>query len=263
MEIDERDITFDIHTILKRQQELNENGFIVLKNFFPKTTIKDLKSQASLLFENLFHIKGYDVNDSFRDKMIRLFQDDEEAFKNAGKLIQTGLLELYKLALDEDLIETVVDLGVMVPCMCTRPVLYFNHPKLAKSEVYYKTPPHQDYPSMLSSLNSVVVWIPLVDVSEQNGSIILYPGSHKNGVLPNKLEGGFAQVERPNTEAIQPTMKVGDIAIFDSMLVHESGEIKDNSIRWSCHFRYTDLMHDEHMKRGYISPYIYKPITKQ
>ena len=101
-----------------------------------------------------------------------------------GKLIQMGLIPLYQLAFNPELIDYIEALGIDFPNMCTRPVLYFNHPQLAKEEVYYKSPLHQDWPSMESSLNSLVVWVPLVDVNKENGSIIIYPGSHKQGVLP-------------------------------------------------------------------------------
>jgi len=57
-------------------------------------------------------------------------------------------------------------------------------------------------------------------------------------------------------------MKVGDIAIFSTKLVHKSGDILDDSIRWSCHFRYTDMLEEDFIGRGYPSPYVYSPITK-
>ena len=153
------------------------------------------------------------------------------------------------------------ELGIQFPNMCTRPVLFFNHPKLAASPEYYMTPKHQDWPSMQASQNSLVVWVPLVDVNEDNGSIIIYPGSHKKGVLPFKSEGGFAKVDYEG-ESIQPEMKVGDIAIFSTKLVHESGPILNDTIRWSCHFRYTDMLEQDFIERGYPNPYVYKPITK-
>ena len=156
---------------------------------------------------------------------------------------------------------TLSDLGITYPVMCTRPVLFFNHPELAKSKEYYMTPKHQDWPSMEASQNSLVVWIPLVDVNKENGSIIIYPGSHKQGVLPFTTEGGFAKVEYEG-ESIQPEMKVGDIAIFSTKLVHESGPILNDTIRWSCHFRYTDIAEQDFIERGFPNPYVYKPITK-
>ena len=242
------------------QKQLNNDGYIILKNFFNKEFITHLKNLAQEIFKIQFD--NFRYNDTFKNNMIRLFNEHEEVFKNCGKLIQTGLIPLYQLASDNNLINQIMDLGLEYPNMCTRPVLFFNHPKLAKSKEYYMTPKHQDWSSMESSMNSVVVWVPLVDVNKENGSVILYPGSHKKGVLQFNPEGGFAKVEYEG-KSIQPEMEMGDIAIFSTLLVHESGPILDDSIRWSCHFRYTDMLDKEFIGRGFPNPYVYKPITKQ
>jgi ectoine hydroxylase-related dioxygenase (phytanoyl-CoA dioxygenase family) len=145
--------------------------------------------------------------------------------------------------------------------MCTRPVLFFNHPTLAKSEHFYKTPLHQDWGSMLSSSDSLVVWLPLIDVDPQIGSVIFYPGSHLLGPLKNNFDNGFAEVEfdRNLYESVQPSLKIGDIVLFSTLLVHESGEIKNNQIRWSCHFRYTNMKDKTFIENGFPHPYVYKP----
>jgi ectoine hydroxylase-related dioxygenase (phytanoyl-CoA dioxygenase family) len=173
---------------------------------------------------------------------------------------QSGLIELYKMAYNDKLIATLKQIGLHQPLVCTRPVLFFNHPKLAHKQQYYKTPRHQDYPSMLSSSDSVVVWVPLVDVNETNGAVVFYPKSHTLGKLQPKETGtGFAEVEiSDDFKKVQPSMRVGDIAIFSTFLVHESGDITNDSIRWSCHFRYTNLLNDDFIDRGFPSPYIYK-----
>lgn len=243
------------------KEQLEKDGYIILKNFYTPHQVETVRMSASLFFIKQFEYFGYKGN--FKENMIKLFNEHEEVFKNCGKLIQTGNLFLYKLAIDEKLIfETLYKLGIQYPNMCTRPVLFFNHPQLAASPEYYMTPKHQDWPSMQSSQNSLVVWIPLVDVNKENGSIIIYPGSHKQGVLPFKSVGGFGTVEYEG-ESIQPEMKVGDICIFSTKLVHESGPILNDTIRWSCHFRYTDMMEQDFIERGYPNPYVYKPITKQ
>jgi ectoine hydroxylase-related dioxygenase (phytanoyl-CoA dioxygenase family) len=239
--------------------QLNKDGYIILKNFFSKEYINTLKQKAENIFEIQFKHFGY--TGSFNENMIRLFNEQELIFINCGKIIQTGLLELYKLPLEDKLINYIKDLGLEFPNLCTRPVLYFNHPKLAKEVVYYKTPPHQDWSSMLSSMDSLVVWVPLVDVNKENGSIIIYPGTHKLGPLPYKSTGGFAEVETVG-EGLQPELEVGDIAIFSTLLIHESGDITNDSIRWSCHFRYTNMLEQDFINRGFPNPYIYKPITK-
>jgi ectoine hydroxylase-related dioxygenase (phytanoyl-CoA dioxygenase family) len=243
------------------QKQLDKEGYVILRNFFPTRDINQLRYNAHLIFDYQFKHFGY--RDRFQNNMIRLFNEHEEVFKNCGKLIQTGEPMLYKLSINDLLIDTLKQLGLKHPNMCTRPVLYFNHPKLAKESVYYKSPQHQDWPSIESSLNSLVIWVPLVDVGLGNGSIILYPGSHNKGILPFKTNGGFAEVEYNDENAIQPKLNIGDVVIFSTLLVHESGEIFDDSIRWSASFRYTDMLEHNFIERGYPNPYIYKPITKQ
>ena len=242
------------------KQLIEEQGYVVLKNFFEKDYINNLRKKAENIFEIQFKRFGY--NEDFQLNMIRLFNEHESVFINCGKIIQSGLIELYKLPVEDKLISKVKELGIKFPNLCTRPVLFFNHPKLAKEEVYYKTPPHQDWLSMESSMNSLVVWVPLVDVGKENGTILIWPGTHKLGPLPFDSVGGFAKVEVEG-EFIQPELEVGDIAIFSTLLIHGSGDILNDTIRWSCHYRYTDMLEQDYIERDFPNPYVYKPLTKK
>lgn len=244
-------------------QQLKNDGIIVLKQFFPKSKIYELREAAKNVFKiqfKHFDYTNFDNEDGFKECLIKLFNEHFEVYQSAGKLIQSGLIELYKTAYDDKLIDTLKEFGLDNPLVCTRPVLFFNHPKLAKEIQYYKTPKHQDYPSILSSSDSVVVWIPLVDVNTENGAVIFYPKTHKLGPLTKTLTNGFATVEIDEVKykPIQPDMEMGDIAIFSTLLVHESGDIANDAIRWSCHFRYTNLNDADFIQRGFPSPYIYK-----
>lgn len=238
-------------------KEWQKDGFVTVRNFFEVDRIDNLRESAQSVFNNQFEIRGF--KGDFTENMIMLFEEAPDVFVNCGKIIQQGLLPLYQMAVDQELIALVKYYGVRNPLICTRPVLFFNHPKLAANKVYYQTPPHQDWSSMQASLNSVVVWIPLVDVHECNGGVRFYPGTHLDGVLPFIKDGGFAGVERPKSAWIQPNLAKGDICLFSTFLVHESAPILDNSIRWSCHFRYTDISDEEFIRRGNPNPYIYKP----
>lgn len=244
---------------MQLMNQLNNEGYVIIKNFFNKEYITGLRTKAENIFEIQF--KRFHYNGTFHDNMIRLFQEQESTFINCGKIIQSGLIELYKLPVDDTIIDLIKSMGISFPNLCTRPVLFFNHPKLAKEEFYYKTPPHQDWISMESSLDSLVLWVPLVDVNKNNGSILIWPKTHKKGPLPFKSIGGFASVEI-NGDYIQPELEIGDIVIFSTFLVHSSGDILNDTIRWSCHFRYTNMNDEDFINRGFPNPYIYKPITK-
>ena len=54
-------------------------------------------------------------------------------------------------------------------------------------------------------------------------------------------------------------VEVGDILLFSSFLIHQSGENITEKPRWSCHFRYNDLDEKTFIERKYAHPYIYKP----
>ena len=158
------------------------------------------------------------------------------------------------------IINILKTIGLEKPSMATRPVLFFNNKELAKEEYYYKTPQHQDYISMRGSLDSVVVWIPLVKTTEANGALEIIPGSHKNGALPYTKIGGFASVNGYQDEDFKKVeMEIGDMLVFSTFLVHRSGEITDNSTRWSCSFRYNNMSESDFANRNFEFGYIYKP----
>lgn len=67
--------------------------------------------------------------------MIQLFNENQEVFINCGKIIQSGLIELYQLPLEKNIIDLIKNLGISFPNLCTRPVLFFNHPKLGERRI--------------------------------------------------------------------------------------------------------------------------------
>ena len=76
------------------------------------------------------------------------------------------------------------------------------------------------------------------------------------GAFAKKAEVDF---DRNSFPTLQANLQKGDIAIFSTLLVHESGVITNNEIRWSCHFRYTNMLSTDFVERGFPHPYIYKP----
>ncbi len=239
--------------------DLDKDGVVVVPGFFDRQTIENIHLAAKRIFQIQFDHLG--IEGDFLTQMTTLFKNHLSTFTSCGKLIQTGLVELYQLSVDPELVQLVKGLGLSSPLMCTRPVLFFNHPHLAMSEHFYKTPLHQDWVSMLSSQDSIVIWFPLIDLTLGHGPVIFYPGSHKLGPLTDKLENGFAEVpfNRSAFPSLQPEVNVGDIVIFSTLLVHESGVITNNEIRWSSHLRYTNMEDPDFIERGFPSPYINKP----
>ena len=113
---------------------------------------------------------------------------------------------------------------------------------------------------MQGSLNSIIVWVPLIDIRPELGPLEVIPKSHKLGLCAKELVDGFGICEdTKNEDFISVEMNAGDALFFSSFLIHKSGENSSDLIRWSCHFRYNDIKDITFIERGFPTPYTYSP----
>jgi ectoine hydroxylase-related dioxygenase (phytanoyl-CoA dioxygenase family) len=169
------------------------------------------------------------------------------------------------LSLDAKIVDLLKRMGLKSPIVSTRPVLYFNHPKLAKQKVFHTVDAHQDWRSMQGSLNAVVIWIPLVDINKALGALEIVPKSHLDGLRTDHIENGFGMVALTETEKenlVAVELNAGDALLFSSFLIHQSGDNITDMPRWSCHFRYNDLEEESFIQRKFAHPYLYKPMEE-
>jgi phytanoyl-CoA hydroxylase len=249
---------------MNERQSYNINGYVHLKAFFDKATVARVREDAKAVFVRQLYHRGLvpvgDVSEKeFEAALYQFFREDTEGFINCGKTCQ-HLVSLHRLALSEPLIARLRDFGIERPNICTRPVIFFNSSHLAKSESYYKAPPHQDWRSMQGSLNAMVVWVPLIDIGKDLGALGIVPGSHLAGLLDSVQDDWYRTVKGTTDDQYVPVeVEAGDALFFSAFLLHRSGGNTTDSIRWSCHFRYNDLDEQTFVERKYPNPYIYKP----
>ena len=122
--------------------------------------------------------------------------------------------------------------------------------KLPESEET-RFPWHQDtqyYGNPTQHLHVISVWIPLVDVDEQNGCLQLLAGSHRWGLLGGARDSErvvrmFEDVEqtRQRRPVVLP-MRRGDLLAFTNMTCSANGHAstlnQTNEMRWSVDLRY-------------------------
>lgn len=243
--------------------QYQRDGFVHFKGFFDPNEVEQVREDAKQVFINQMHhqsiLSERTPNEAqFEAAMTEFFRRDLPGFINCGKTCQ-HLISLHRLSLSEKLILQLNALGLQTPVICTRPVIYFNSQHLSQSEVYYRTPPHQDWRSMQGSLNAMVVWVPLVDVNESLGALEIVPGSHLWGLLPSEQDEWYRRVAEADRFTYQSVeVAAGDALFFSAFLLHRSGNNITDSIRWSCHFRYNDVSEETFIARRYAHPYIYK-----
>jgi phytanoyl-CoA hydroxylase len=245
--------------------DYRENGFVLLKGFFRPEEVERIYLEAKEIFTLQMRrlglvASGAPTESEFEAGMFKLFETDLQAFTNCGKQAQ-HLVSLHRLSLDERIVAVLKDLGLEFPNISTRPLLYFNAERLAKKEVYWRLDVHQDWRSMQGSLDSVVVWLPLIDIDKSLGALEVYPRSHKWGLLKADIIDGYGHVQShlDKSQLVSVEVQRGDALFFSTLLVHQSGTNVSQSIRWSCHFRYNNLCDPTFIERGFPHPYLYKP----
>jgi phytanoyl-CoA hydroxylase len=241
-----------------------EHGYVLLRNSISVRATGAILKDAQNVFQAQFDRFGYS-DPVFDSNQKRLFREQPQVFQWCGKQVQ-HLLSLHRFGTDPDIIDCLKEAGLSSPSISTRPVLFFNHPELAAAEHYWKTPAHQDWRSMQGSIDSLVLWVPLMDVDEEIGPLEIMPGSHKKGLLPvdeSKDYGDFKKIiDYKEEDFVAIETKMGDCLLFSSLLVHRSGNNTSNRARWSCHFRYNNLDEPTFIERGFPNPYLYRPLDK-
>ncbi len=123
---------------------------------------------------------------------------------------------------------------------------FWVRPKLP-NEKLTTLPWHQDsaYMPKTEKDTHLTVWLPLGDVTAENGAMQFLTGSHKRGLQAyHRVEGEtFAVPVRPPTSHADDIetleMQKGDLLIFDNLVFHRSLLNRSDIIRWSADFRFS------------------------
>jgi phytanoyl-CoA hydroxylase len=242
-----------------------EEGFILLKDFFNKEEIINLRTEVKKIFilqmEKILNREiDIDNEPAFEKSMYEFFEKDLGTFMNCGKQAQ-HLISLHKLGTDPRIINILNEIGLEFPIISVRPSMLFNSKYLAKKEEYWKLGSHQDWRSSQGSLDSVTVWFPLIKSNAAIGALQVIPKSHKLGLLNSTEVSYYGEITDniKEDEYLQLEFEIGDILFFSSFLVHRSGENITESIRWSVQLRYNNIDESTYIERGFPNPFIYKP----
>lgn len=226
-----------------------EVGFTVVKNFLSPRTIDTLKDEIGEPFSRQIFLNNT-FGKSHDDSVVKLAKKNKQCFVNAAKLAQNSWA-VNSMCTSNRMFLTLRSLGLEKPAIATKPVIFFSHKDLAEL-----TPKHVDYYSMCSSLNSVVAFLPLVDITESNGPLMVVPGSHLKANGFSEIVGNFAVVNDYEDKEFKPILlEAGDLLLFSAWLCHKSSANTTKDIRLVVTYRYTDVLEQNWIDRGYPNPY--------
>lgn len=142
----------------------------------------------------------------------------------------------------------------------TGPVVHIMSKDLMIPGGYYGLPPHQDYPSMQGSLDSLIAWVPLVNIDKDFYPLEIIPRSNNEGMLPGKMTEKYYEIDPllyKNDDFISVEVEVGDVVLMSSFTVHRSGTNgRADDVRIACSIRFDNVEEESFIKRTY--PTVYK-----
>lgn len=128
---------------------------------------------------------------------------------------------------------------------------------------------HQEYPAQLRSLDGVVFWSPLVQITEELGPVHFCAGSHRDGLAPvhkgdprnPEKRGAYGLVLANKEERLAryqqraPLTKPTDLILSDFLTLHSSGYNRSQRSRWSMQFRYFNFRDPAGVRMGWCGSF--------
>ena len=241
----------------------SETGFAILKNAFEASMVDSILCEVCDVFRPILKCHGISSSESvgaeFGVALEELFRQDMSAYLSAAKATQS-VPGLHAFGAGHEMIELVRQFGLAQPLIAVRPVVHILSDFLRVSEGYHRTPPHQDWRSVQGSLDSIVVWLPLVAVNRDFGAIEVIPGSHLEGLLETRRDrfGNVVKESLVDNERFVPVeAEPGDTVVFSMFTVHRTGKEQRSGIRWASSFRYNNAANPDYAAHGYPNPFNY------
>lgn len=104
------------------------------------------------------------------------------------------------------------------------------------------TEPHQDYPHIQGTADTITAWLPLSDCSRELGGLRYLVGAHRKGaVLSHGADArrpGWADVSNDDPDWATADWKLGDLALHHSLTVHGALPNTSGRLRLSVDYRY-------------------------
>jgi hypothetical protein len=243
-----------------------KNGFIVIEDFIPLNVLERIRLELLKLIElqvptnSIPEFSNFDFKDS---------QNLDEAFlilrEYNAKITSKIYAAAKKLPSIAQFVSSDAHLQIARTLIGTPNVAFsdrgwglrIDYP----NDVKHATPLHQDYHTQIGSLNGVVIWVPLTDVTLDMGPLIFYPGSDKLGIqkiklvenqsLSTDLELDISPEILDSLSPLQPEVKAGTAVIINYLLLHKSGQNHSSKNRWSILSRWFDFENEAAIERGW------------
>jgi len=247
------------------------DGYVVVPGLVSTELLTDIRRDITQIFSLAASGQESDPcpdieSPAFNDVLRNLFEVRFDAYHGAARLCNHAV-SLHRLSTDPAIQSLMKLLGVALPTICARPVVWFHSPGLARSERYHRLPAHQEWSNMQGSIDGMVVWLPLLPVTPEMGRLQVVPGSHMDGLRP-LLDGvgddyplSMNMEGLGDTDFVEVDVPLGAALLFSPFLVHRSGANRTEKARITANFRFNNAADPTFIARNMANPFLYEAPT--
>ena len=246
----------------------SKHGYAVAKGLLPSNIVDETLGEIHTLFAQ--HLKrlectqaGYKDNLSLLADMLALFEVNRDAYLASARAT-SRLSTVYRLVMHLAIDSTLRSLGLVLPAMTTGPIVHVMAEELRIPGGYFGLMPHQDWSTSQGSLDTVTVWIPLVNVDRGLYPLQVIGGSHTKGLWRGQHNGLYYEVEQSlckDSDFVSVEVEPGDVVFMSGFTVHRSGPGLRKGVRLACSVRYDNMSEPTYIERVY--PCTYKRVLEQ
>jgi len=248
--------------------KLNLDGFLHLKNILELDIIDNIINDIIKCIKkyndyyNIYYDNSSDKLELLYSMLYNLYDLDKNLYFNFIKQngILSNLFEIKSLFTNKKIIDILNKLGYNNLSIPITTQVNFYSDFATNTEYRNGTigiDSHQDWPQSRGSINSLSVWIPLMDINENNCPLLVIPKSNHDGFINGNKNSLNIVVDKYSEDKFENVlMDKGDCILFNGWIVHKTGLFKNNEkIRIALVLRYNDLNDNYFISNQYYISY--------
>ena len=245
----------DLHAGYRR------DGYALVRGLLAPALVETVLIETDRLFALQLrrlgrHAAPYEGEATVRANMESLLGADIAAYLAAARLA-AKLASLQHLVSSPAIVDLVASFGIVTPTIPSTPVLHIMGDTLHIPGGYFGIAPHQDWPSIQGGLDTITMWVPLMDVGARQFPVEVIPGSHLRGLWEGEITNNALEIKQGFVESDWVAIPAarGDVLVFTGFTVHRTSLEGCSGLRIASSTRYENSAEPTFIARNYPCAY--------
>jgi hypothetical protein len=237
------------------------DGYALVRGVLPPVAVERVLMETDRLFALQLQRLGrrpaaYESEATVLANMEALLGADLKAYLAAARLA-AKLASLQQLVASPAIVDLVTSFGIVTPTIPTTPVLHIMGDTLKIPGGYFGVAPHQDWPSIQGGLDTITMWVPLMNVGGKQFPVEVIPGSHLRGLWEGEITNNALEIKKGFVESdwVPIPAARGDVLVFTGFTVHRTSLDGCSGLRIASSTRYESSAEPTFVARNYPCAY--------